>query len=263
MPPYHQGSFMVSSSPILPLDVQPIRPMRPAPLSHLSPPFDYHYTSPTCPDPPAFAPQAPRFIPSNWTDDATAVSLDIHGVYPQYGRGSPDTQAGLSPPHPPSHQLVNMPAGWDLPMDQGPYASLPQGTEAGTTFFYRSPTPSARQRTKQACEKCRDRKTKCSGGRPCDRCQTRGLLCEYDTQHRVRGPAKARKRTSPSLDTPMSASRNRALFSHYRPYAPATPSVNSRWDLQLSSACSRGRVCLKGSRNKHGRENRLVVVGPF
>jgi hypothetical protein len=152
---------MVSSSPILPLDVQPIRPTRPAPLSLLSPPVDYPYLSPTCPNPPALTPQAARSIPSDWTDDATAVSLDVHGVCPQYRRNSPGyTGTVSSPPHPPSRQFANMPAGWDLTMDQGPYAPLPQGTEAGTTFFYRSPTPSARQRTNQACEKCRDRKTK-------------------------------------------------------------------------------------------------------
>ncbi|KIY50728.1 hypothetical protein FISHEDRAFT_71052 [Fistulina hepatica ATCC 64428] len=43
-----------------------------------------------------------------------------------------------------------------------------------------SQIPLGRQRTTQACEKCRERKTKCSGDRPvCRRCTARGLTCVY------------------------------------------------------------------------------------
>ncbi|KAF7322342.1 C6 transcriptional factor [Mycena chlorophos] len=65
----------------------------------------------------------------------------------------------------------------------------------------------ARQRTTQACDKCRDRKTKCSGDHPvCKRCNSRGLICHYSGRElgRARGTAKARLRnamSSPSLDT--------------------------------------------------------------
>ena len=58
---------------------------------------------------------------------------------------------------------------------------------------------SVRQRTAQACDKCRERKTKvrrfllrrdatliskfqCSGHRPCNRCTNRGLNCEYSVR---------------------------------------------------------------------------------
>ncbi|KAI5117880.1 hypothetical protein M0805_002272 [Coniferiporia weirii] len=50
----------------------------------------------------------------------------------------------------------------------------------GKCIFLRSPTPLKYQRTGQACEKCRERKAKCSGTRPsCSRCIARGHVCEY------------------------------------------------------------------------------------
>ncbi|KAK1982909.1 hypothetical protein LZ30DRAFT_716055 [Colletotrichum cereale] len=33
-----------------------------------------------------------------------------------------------------------------------------------------------------ACETCRAKKAKCSGGKPCSRCQSRGLDCKYETR---------------------------------------------------------------------------------
>ncbi|KAF4603693.1 hypothetical protein EYR40_000861 [Pleurotus pulmonarius] len=50
-----------------------------------------------------------------------------------------------------------------------------------------------RQRVSQACDHCRRRKAKCSGGRPCKRCIERDISCEYaDLPSRSRG--KTRKR---------------------------------------------------------------------
>ncbi|KAJ7264987.1 hypothetical protein B0H12DRAFT_217393 [Mycena haematopus] len=64
--------------------------------------------------------------------------------------------------------------------------------------------PHTRQRTTLACDKCRDRKIKCSGDHPiCKRCTARGLICHYSERERVRGPTKARLRnamSSSSLD---------------------------------------------------------------
>ncbi|KAG8929129.1 hypothetical protein FRC02_005966 [Tulasnella sp. 418] len=70
-----------------------------------------------------------------------------------------------------------------------------QGTPSGSAgaggLFLRSPTPTKRQRTSQACEKCRERKAKCNGARPtCQRCAARGLPCEYAKERRLRGPSK-------------------------------------------------------------------------
>jgi hypothetical protein len=149
MSPYHQGPpFPVSSSPILPLEVQPSRTKRPSPLP-LLPLSDYPH----------------RFSASSghWTGNASAVCPNPSGLRTGYMHNTTST-TGLttSLPYPPLRPLASTPAGWDvdLPTDLVPHASLVQGSQGGTTFFYRSPTPSARQRTNQACEKCRDRKTK-------------------------------------------------------------------------------------------------------
>ncbi|KAH7915304.1 hypothetical protein BJ138DRAFT_1109830 [Hygrophoropsis aurantiaca] len=77
-------------------------------------------------------------------------------------------------------------------------------------FFTRSPAIAARQRTSQACEKCRERKTKCSGDRPvCQRCASRGLLCEYASSKEARRRAgnKVRPRESVSVADLRSAAR--------------------------------------------------------
>ncbi|KAG8899453.1 hypothetical protein FRC00_001407 [Tulasnella sp. 408] len=59
----------------------------------------------------------------------------------------------------------------------GDASGSPAGTSpGGAPLFLRSPTPTKRQRTSQACEKCRDRKAK------------RGLPCEYAKERRLRGP---------------------------------------------------------------------------
>jgi hypothetical protein len=49
-----------------------------------------------------------------------------------------------------------------------------------------------RGRVSQACESCKFRKVKCSGGCPCQRCTERELPCAYG-KRRVRGPAKKRE----------------------------------------------------------------------
>ena len=80
-------------------------------------------------------------------------------------------------------------------------------------------TSSDRQRTPQACDKCRERKTKaniscdvrnhaqltvifgqCSGDHPvCSRCTTRGLICQYSSREpRLRGASKMRLRKASS-----------------------------------------------------------------
>ncbi|KAH6918460.1 hypothetical protein BKA70DRAFT_1554526 [Coprinopsis sp. MPI-PUGE-AT-0042] len=63
-----------------------------------------------------------------------------------------------------------------------------------------------RPRTAQACDKCRERKTKCSGDHPaCARCLTRGLICTYSTRNPrarrsgVRGVSQDREKPRRSL----------------------------------------------------------------
>ncbi|KAF5373958.1 hypothetical protein D9758_000894 [Tetrapyrgos nigripes] len=58
----------------------------------------------------------------------------------------------------------------------------------------------ARSRTALACEKCRERKTKCSGEHPaCKRCKTRGLVCVY-------GPRDSKGRYQSAFVVPQSQS---------------------------------------------------------
>ncbi|KAG8863080.1 hypothetical protein FRB96_009260 [Tulasnella sp. 330] len=81
------------------------------------------------------------------------------------------------------------PRGGSSSADGGSSGLMPSVMMETSGMFMRSPTPTKRQRTNQACEKCRDRKAKCNGGRPtCARCALRGLVCEYAKQRRMRGP---------------------------------------------------------------------------
>ncbi|KAG7448238.1 uncharacterized protein BT62DRAFT_1004031 [Guyanagaster necrorhizus] len=74
-------------------------------------------------------------------------------------------------------------------------------TTTSVDDFFSSPASfsfantSMRQRTQQACDKCRERKTKCSGEKPvCKRCTTRGLICQYTSREtRARGSASTPK----------------------------------------------------------------------
>ncbi|TDL24940.1 hypothetical protein BD410DRAFT_785684 [Rickenella mellea] len=77
-----------------------------------------------------------------------------------------------------------------------PSMTLPTSS-AESSFFYRSPNNSVRQRTSQACEKCRERKTKCSGTRPvCKRCSDRGLCCVYASDSKSRGLQRSKQRSA-------------------------------------------------------------------
>ncbi|CDO77122.1 hypothetical protein BN946_scf184606.g4 [Trametes cinnabarina] len=111
--------------------------------------------------------------------------------------GSPSPAASSYPPTPteqlPGYQLDVSDASedsWNLiPYDVpwGPdYYHYKPGTlpgPDGACIFLRSPTPLRNKRTQRACNKCRQRKAKCSGGRPtCNRCLARGYVCEYDDE---------------------------------------------------------------------------------
>ncbi|KIJ45020.1 hypothetical protein M422DRAFT_30187 [Sphaerobolus stellatus SS14] len=100
-------------------------------------------------------------------------------------------------------------APWNLVAYHIPWGPGYEGYEAGTLpgpdgtcIFLRSPTPLKRQRTTQACEKCRERKAKCSGARPaCGRCLDRGLTCYYSPSTNESQPSpyhRASRRLTPS-----------------------------------------------------------------
>ncbi|KAG6852958.1 hypothetical protein C0991_007908 [Blastosporella zonata] len=119
-----------------------------------------------------------------------------HDLYPAQPRHTPPpwpsypTQQPLpqSTPHPYTHDHLTS------------RLSLAGSLDPATGIFYRSPEH-PRLRTAQACEKCRTRKAKCSGEHPtCKRCSTRGLVCEYAKEGRVRGPNKPKVKTQSQSD---------------------------------------------------------------
>ncbi|KAI0360271.1 hypothetical protein OH77DRAFT_1393123 [Trametes cingulata] len=107
------------------------------------------------------------------------------------GAGSPPVPSSF--PSTPTDQLSSSPLdaasedSWNLiPYDVpwGPeYYHYKAGTlpgPDGACIFLRSPTPLKNRRTQKACNKCRQRKAKCSGTHPtCSRCLARGYICEY------------------------------------------------------------------------------------
>ncbi|TBU57121.1 hypothetical protein BD310DRAFT_569004 [Dichomitus squalens] len=111
---------------------------------------------------------------------------------PASGRSSPtNSSLPCTPvdnfPHSPLDAAVASEDSWNLiPYDVpwGPeYYHYRAGTlpgPEGACIFLRSPTPLKNRRTQKACNKCRQRKAKCSGTRPaCMRCLARGYICEY------------------------------------------------------------------------------------
>ncbi|KAI0695036.1 hypothetical protein BC835DRAFT_986263 [Cytidiella melzeri] len=124
---------------------------------------------------------------------------------------------------------------YDVPWGPDYYAyqvgSLP-GPD-GACLLLRSPTPLDKRRTVRACEKCRERKAKCSGDRPsCVRCIDKGRACIYTSDsRRTRVPASAR-RARPT---------DRASSSPYRRYQAATERgspANSMSSLESSDTLS-------------------------
>ncbi|KIY70882.1 hypothetical protein CYLTODRAFT_487766 [Cylindrobasidium torrendii FP15055 ss-10] len=129
-------------------------------------------------------------------------------------------------------------------------------TPAGMLF--RTPDH-PRLRTAQACEKCRVRKAKCSGEHPsCKRCTTRGLVCEYAKEGRVRGPNKSKKPsvTRPNSDesvfsggTSKTSSRARKQADDFIPGdfsgggdSPSDSSVNDQLSNRSSPPAGRTRA---------------------
>ncbi|ORX39919.1 hypothetical protein BD324DRAFT_615532 [Kockovaella imperatae] len=111
------------------------------------------------------------------------------------------------------HSLYGSPASSissALPLDKEttPPLLLPRRASESTTMDYYLPTPGLlpvgpplpaatqikkRSRTAQACEKCRIRKAKCSGGQPCTRCINKKLPCVFSGTTRSRGAARWRE----------------------------------------------------------------------
>ena len=83
----------------------------------------------------------------------------------------------------------------------------PQRLPHATITRTASPGYIARGRVTKACEHCKFRKAKCSGGEPCERCVDRRIGCVYE-KRKPRGPSKKRAemRDMPVRQVPASSS---------------------------------------------------------
>ncbi|GBE81716.1 hypothetical protein SCP_0400870 [Sparassis crispa] len=101
----------------------------------------------------------------------------IRTGYPNVGISQPEfLEASMPPTYPEQFQFPGSIATGALP---------PQATPSGKRIgWIRSLVPE-RLRTPQACERCRERKTKCTGTRPtCKRCLKSGAVCVYVLDHK-------------------------------------------------------------------------------
>ncbi|KAF8908412.1 hypothetical protein CPB85DRAFT_1309362 [Mucidula mucida] len=136
----------------------------------------------------------PAVMSQQYIDSYTQPSPFVHNVPPYNTQSYPSQSSYL-----PSRQMPTLPSpSNDHASEQR--LSMAGSLDPSTGIFYRTPEH-PRLRTAQACEKCRIRKAKCSGEHPsCKRCLTRGLICEYAKEGRVRGPNKPKKASRPTGD---------------------------------------------------------------
>lgn len=66
-----------------------------------------------------------------------------------------------------------------------PYLTSPTSTQRSA---------SDHKKLRSACDACHQCKVKCSGGSPCFRCTTKGLLCRYGYQNRAGKPKGSKNR---------------------------------------------------------------------
>lgn len=98
-------------------------------------------------------------------------------------------------PSPVTPELLSPRSGTLVPQKRALQSATPQASNA-------------RQKTKvtRACDICKSKKSKCSGEQPCDTCNRRGLLCQYEAIY-LRGKAPPPRRIE-SLD------HTAALYPH-------------------------------------------------
>ncbi|KZT24339.1 hypothetical protein NEOLEDRAFT_1179332 [Neolentinus lepideus HHB14362 ss-1] len=217
--------------------------------------YSHDYLSPLnmapAPHPQYDVPQSPRggqpYQPQLPPPDSHWAALDPNFTFPG---PSTDIRGGSLPNEQPvypqqafdsyvSHQPIQ-----PQPSGSAPPAGIPheQWAMAGSldpnnNMFYRS-AEHPRLRTAQACEKCRARKAKCSGEHPtCARCVSRGLICEYASERRMRGPNKRKNKpplpplsTSSGSPTSSPSSRRSSVVSlpDVKPEIDVIPAVVRR-----------------------------------
>lgn len=150
------------------------------------------------PPPPMYLPQNPYAlynpfgyapVPLTYASLAVPPNPTYHHLLPYLDSLISQRRASNPHPHLPPTAPANLVSGYRNGAAIGEHFINTEGS-----YFCRTPSPASRQRTAQACVKCRERKTKCTGTSPCARCTARGLVCTYvaprDKDHR--GPARHR-----------------------------------------------------------------------
>lgn len=148
-------------------------------------------------------------------------SLFASGSFAQPSLFAPATEGQ------PQHAVV------DEPPPPPPPSWAMSGSLDPVTGIYQTAPEHPRVRTQQACEKCRGRKAKCSGERPCQRCVNRGLHCEYAPERKMRGPNKVKRVKGSSVESRGTARRASVASSvattssEDEPHAPGSPPFTS------------------------------------
>ncbi|KZT54439.1 hypothetical protein CALCODRAFT_14112 [Calocera cornea HHB12733] len=152
--------------------------------------------------------------PGSASTTASAMPFSIPGVPALSPGGSPSTSSSMEPLPPRIPMLPNLGAQPTAPAyNPYPYQNHQYGgtmtSTAGygglapsfdNTMFIKQTLPCGRQRIEQACEKCRERKARCNGGRPtCARCLQRGYECNYAPERRMRGPNRLKNQSSKGI----------------------------------------------------------------
>ncbi|KAI0318371.1 hypothetical protein OF83DRAFT_1082944 [Amylostereum chailletii] len=138
-----------------------------------------------------------------------ALDTRIPLLSPSPSSSSPSSCSSASPTHSDpddAWNLVPYHISWGHEYQEYRAGTLP-GPE-GDCIFLRSPTPLKNQRTTEACKKCRERKAKCTGGRPgCARCTARNYVCEYASE--IAAAASSASDASPAPERLSSVAKNR------------------------------------------------------
>ena len=140
---YMPSTLRVRSTPLQPLDIAPAALHDPlGSLSHGG-----------------YSNVIPELLRMMAAQNASNVLQRSHGFGGNDG-GSSQTTFAINEPSNANAYSEALPLQQVPPTAVGPTMVTNGGLES--CFFYRSPNPAVRQRTAQACDKCRDRKTKVS-----------------------------------------------------------------------------------------------------
>ncbi|KAF9526800.1 hypothetical protein CPB83DRAFT_908151 [Crepidotus variabilis] len=159
---------------------------------------------------------------------------------------APFPPAQLTPPLRPLHQKLVSHNSQNTTTGNRP--TLAGSLDPATGIFYRTPEH-PRLRTAQACEKCRTRKAKCSGEHPfCKRCLTRGLVCEYAKEGRVRGPNKPKTRSGSNILNGHNVSNDQGVRDSSLSRTSSNPTLSSASSLPDLSPTVRRALAVADSR---------------